>query len=336
MFKSSSVSWFLIAASIATALMAVTTGCVPEVPGGSSGDAGKDSGKPIDAKFVGTPPGNTSTDAPVNPVTTPDVAPAEHPPTVVDARAEVIDAGAERIDLGAAVVDAGREIRDVGGEVADVGPDVVDAGSDVVDAGPDVVDVGPEVVEPGDARVDTGTVVSDVGPEIAPPPINRAPHAGEIVIDEMLVNPAGTDIGREWIEVRSLATVALSLAELHVADRLSDVAVAAGVLAPDEVLLLGQSLDPTKNGGAPVAVIYGTTVSLNNDGDTISLCWGACETGVVLDRYTYGTLGTPYDGHALILSPSPDPARKGCPAQDPFGTAESYGTPGRPNPMCAP
>jgi hypothetical protein len=324
MFKSASVSWFLIAAAVATALMALATGCLPEVPGGSSRDAGKESAKPADAKFPETVlPGSPSIDAPLNPAPNLDVAPAEHAPLAVDGGAEVIDAGAERIDMGTAAVDAGPEIREVGREMVDVAP-VIDAAPDVVDVARELVaDVGPELVD------------SSL-PETPPPPINRAPRAGEIVIDEMLVNPAGTDIGREWIELRSLAPVPLNLAELHVADRLSDVAVAGGVLAPGEVLLLGQSLDPAKNGGAPIAVIYGTTVSLNNDGDTISLCWGACETGVVLDRYTYGALGTPYDGHALILSPSADPTRKGCPAQDPFGTGESFGTPGRANPACPP
>ncbi|HET6281061.1 MAG TPA: lamin tail domain-containing protein [Polyangia bacterium] len=378
MFKSVSVSWLLILASVATALMAVATGCLPEVPGGASSDALKEAPRPIDTSAAEAPAAavNVPTDAAVDasqepatatppagllpPAPSPDAAPAERAPAAADGAAELVDAVTERIDTGAAVIDVRPDVVAAGPEVVDAGPEAVDVGPEVVDTGPEAVDVRPEVVDTGAGRVDMGTTVADSGPEIvdvaasetagadmsapcpcpihdaAPPPGNREPLPGEIVINEMLVNPAGTDIGREWIEVRNLATVPLNLAQLHVADLLTDVAVSAGVLAPGDVLLLGQSLDATKNGGAPIAVTYGTTVSLNNDGDTISLCWGACATGVVLDRYTYGTLGTAYDGHALILSPSPDPARKGCPAQDSFGTGGSYGTPGRPNPLCPP
>ena len=52
-----------------------------------------------------------------------------------------------------------------------------------------------------------------------------APRAGEIVIDEVLVNPAGDDLGREWIEIASLAAEPLDLSQLHLATASTDVAV---------------------------------------------------------------------------------------------------------------
>ena len=95
-----------------------------------------------------------------------------------------------------------------------------------------------------------------------------SPAAGDLVIDELLINPAGTDTNREWIEIANVSSVTLDLHQLHVADTTSDVVVDAGVLAPGGLLVLGQSLDPTKNGGAPIAVSFGNVVSLNNGGDS--------------------------------------------------------------------
>src|SRR6185295_11923258 len=49
--------------------------------------------------------------------------------------------------------------------------------------------------------------------------------AGEVVIDELLVNPAGTDTNREWIELANLTALPFDLRGLHVADSAKDVAV---------------------------------------------------------------------------------------------------------------
>ena len=148
------------------------------------------------------------------------------------------------------------------------------------------------------------------------------------------MNPAGTDTSREWIEIANRTALALDLRELHVADASKDVAVDAGLLAPQGILVLGQSLDPAKNGGAPVAVAYGSAIPLNNDGDSIAICLGPCASGQVLSRVAWDKdLGAGYDGHAAIVTPD---AGALCPAQDAFGDAGSFGTPGTPNPPCPP
>jgi len=158
------------------------------------------------------------------------------------------------------------------------------------------------------------------------------PAARDLVIDELLINPAGTDTNREWIEVANLSTLTLDLHQLHVADAASDVAVDAGLLAPGGLLVLGQSLDPTKNGGAPVAFSFGNVISLNNGGDSVSLCLGPCATGVVLDQVVWtADLGAAFDGHAAIVGVAPGLF---CPADQPFGDAASFGSPGEANPPC--
>jgi hypothetical protein len=159
----------------------------------------------------------------------------------------------------------------------------------------------------------------------------RVPRPGEVAVDELLVNPTGDDLGREWIEIASRASEPLDLSQLHLATASTDVAATAGIIAPGALLLLGQSTDPAKNGGAPVAVTYGTKLILPNANGQLSLCLGACASGVVIDTVSWGTLTDDQTGHALIV----DPATKGiCVAWAPFGTAGSFGTPGAPNPSC--
>ena len=111
----------------------------------------------------------------------------------------------------------------------------------------------------------------------------RVPGPGEVAIDELLVNPTGDDLGREWIEIASRASEPLDLSQLHLATASTDVPAPAGTIAPGALLLLGQSADPAKNGGAPVAVAYGTKLILLNANGQLSICLGACASGIVID-----------------------------------------------------
>ena len=99
----------------------------------------------------------------------------------------------------------------------------------------------------------------------------RAPRPGEVAIDELLVNPTGDDLGREWIELANRASEPLDLSQLHLATASTDVAAAAGTIGPGALLLLGQSSDPTKNGGAPVAVAYNAKLILINANGQLSI-----------------------------------------------------------------
>ncbi len=174
-----------------------------------------------------------------------------------------------------------------------------------------------------------------------------SPGPGDVAMVELLINPTGTDTGREWIEIVNRCAHAVSLANLHVADAANDATVdfagtasmpapPAPLLAPGARAILIQSGDATKNGGIMFAAdtsggTFGTLVSLNNDADTISICVGACATGILVDRVSWdASLGAGYDGHALVI----DETGRRCPAALPFGTAGSFGTPFAPNPSC--
>jgi hypothetical protein len=194
-------------------------------------------------------------------------------------------------------------------------------------------DTKPDVTKPETNADLGGDGTFDAADTAAPDGIAATlPAPGDLVIDELLINPAGTDTNREWIEIANLLPVALDLHQLHVADATSDVAVDAGVLAPRGLLVLGQSLDPTKNGGAPIALSFGNVISLNNGGDSISLCLGPCASGILLDQVVWtADLGTAYDGHAATVGTTPGLF---CPADQPFGDAGSFGSPGAPDPPC--
>ena len=159
----------------------------------------------------------------------------------------------------------------------------------------------------------------------------RAPRPGEVAIDELLVNPTGDNLGREWIELANRSSEPLDLSQLHLATASTDVAAAAGTIGGGALLVLGQSTDPTKNGGAPVAVAYNSRLILSNANGQLSLCLGPCASGVVIDAVSWGALSDDQTGHALIVDPV---TRDLCPAFTSFGTAGSFGTPGAPNPPC--
>jgi hypothetical protein len=167
------------------------------------------------------------------------------------------------------------------------------------------------------------------------------PGLRDLVIVELLINPAGTDTGREWFEVVNRTAHPVSLIGLHVSDAANDAALDLGPngtdsLAAGAVAVFIQSSDPTKNGGIALGgttpgASFGTLVSLNNDADTISLCLGACATGTLIDRVAWdASLGSGYDGIALVI----DDSMRRCPATLPFGDAGSFGTPGAANASC--
>jgi hypothetical protein len=179
-------------------------------------------------------------------------------------------------------------------------------------------------------RLDATADATHAGAEVAP--AAPAPERGQVVIDEVLVDPAGTDLGREWIEIASLADHAVDLRGLHLSDGTTDVPVDGGLLPARGRLVLGQSSDPARNGGAPVAAAYGTRLMLNNAGDVVQLCLGACAGGDVLDVLAWdASLGAAYAGRALVVDPG---SRAICPASEPFGNGGSLGSPGLPNPPC--
>jgi Lamin Tail Domain len=252
----------------------------------------------------------------------------------------VVDAGGDRPTSTSTIVEAGGVPRVDSGPRGDTRPPPGDA----VGA-PEVSDVAREIHLADTGRAEGAGEVPDRAASSDRAAAGRLPVAGDLKIDELLINPAGADTSREWIEVVNRAGIALDLSRLVVADAASEVALDAGVLEPDAILVLGQSLDPSRNGGAPIGFSFGNTISLNNPGDSIRLCLGPCSDGLVIDQVTWtADLGPAYDGHAAMVGDgngngNGDGNGSGdgggfCPADQPFGSAGSFGSPGLDNPPC--
>jgi hypothetical protein len=309
-------------------LVAVGLGaCAPAIPGGGAPPEeappardGGTGGSPA----VGAPRGSAGTPAPGGPLT----------PSRSDAAVSAATDAAGDLSRGDAAGDVSRG--DAAGDVSRG-----DAAGDV--SRPDTAltlprpDAGAEVSR-GDATHDVGaadapSVITDVAPRDTASeatPGARPPRAGEVVIDEVLVDPASNDLGHEWLEIVNVTGDTLDLATLHLSDDVTDAAVDGGLLSPGQRLVLGQSVDRAHNGDAPVDLAYGTRLSLNNGADRIALCLGACADGLELDVFAWTVAwGDAYVGHAIVLS-----AGATCAAQDAYGTGGNFGTPGRPNPPC--
>jgi hypothetical protein len=204
-------------------------------------------------------------------------------------------------------------------------------------AGPDAgasLDAAPPRPADHDARPEGSIEAArEAGRADAPPqgPAARVPGAGEIVIDELLVDPAGNDLGHEWIEIANVASEPLDLGGLRVADETTEAAVDAGVLPAGGLLVLGQSIDRAHNGDAPVDLAYGTRLTLNNGADRVEICLGPCGGGVVLDAVGWSAAwGDTYVGHAVVV----ERGGRACPAAEAYGAGGNFGTPGRANPPC--
>ncbi len=190
---------------------------------------------------------------------------------------------------------------------------------------PAIADAG--VSQPDTTPASQPIVVPPTQP-VAPMPI--APMPGDLRITEIMVNPAGQDAGFEWFEILNTTEQILDLTSLVIADNARESAVAVAVISPGESLVFGQRLLAAGE-GVVANVAYGTGVSFNNDGDSLSLCVGPCATGTVLTRATWGNLGTRFDGHAVQFSAAGAPE---CPAEPAIATG-GFGTPGQVNPVCA-
>lgn len=92
----------------------------------------------------------------------------------------------------------------------------------------------------------------------------RAVEPGELVINELLVDPSGTDRYKMWIELAVASSAAVDLNGLSIVALSNDVSradlsatIAAGACvaaAPGELVVIAQSLDPLQNGGVSPTV----------------------------------------------------------------------------------
>ncbi len=170
------------------------------------------------------------------------------------------------------------------------------------------------------------------------------PAAGQLVIDEFMANPSGTDGTKEWFEITNTGAAAFDLNGLTL---VGGTATTGNAITANECKsvaaggygLFARTSDPAANGGLP-AVDATFSFVINNTNFALSVLDGAA----VLDKIAW-TTPTQVDGVALQLQPttidstSNDNANvsnttnycKASAGQN-YGTvATNYGTPGAVN-----
>ena len=167
----------------------------------------------------------------------------------------------------------------------------------------------------------------------------RLPNVGEVIINEILYDPANglSDARAEWFEVLNVADSAISLDGCTIADAGSDAPVNGVFLQPGSRALFARSDDPAENGNLIPDGLF--TFSLNNDGDDLTL---SCN-GLEIDRVSYGARND-FPEHtqgSIQLNPanqdadSNDSGLSWCAAdQVYFNNPQHFGTPGAPNTAC--
>ncbi len=164
------------------------------------------------------------------------------------------------------------------------------------------------------------------------------PGAGEVFFTEFMANSqSGTDDG-EWVELYNIASVPLDLGGCVLKDNGTNTHTILGTLVvqPGDFVVLGKSLDPLKNWGAPVDYVY-TNYFLGNSGDALIL---ECD-GTIIDQVEYTSamisLGVSTQLSTLHFDDvENDEAANWCLSKADFGTDGKKGTPGSDNWDCVP
>ena len=242
---------------------------------------------------------------------------------------------------GERLLDGVRWHRSAAGKALQVDPDFLDAAAN------DDERVFCDAVAPYGAG-DRGTPGADNGQCVVLPPPGMCeqqgltrpivhPAAGQLVITELMVNPAGTDADEEWFEVKNTGATAFDLNGLGV-DRVGDSARPALVVSAScrsvpagGHAVLARSADPARNGGLPR--VDATYPLSSGDAGNLQLLDGE----VVLDAVTWTDAPA---GAAAQLDPSftstsgNDVEAHFCAATAPYGAGANLGTPGAANRAC--
>lgn len=253
------------------------------------------------------------------------------------------------IVAGSTVIDAVRWTRSTGGKSLQLAPGRIDATanddeSNFCDAalpyGP--VSGAPDLGTPGAAN---SPCASLPGPGMCDDGLGiRAivrPVPGQLVISEVLANPANvpmgsTDAQREWFEVANLGGIAFDLNELAVGRIGTAGAPVQSArclsVAPRGFAVLARSADPAANSMLPDVIATFRFGLVDTNGD-IQISDGA----TVLDSVRWTSVAS---GVSRQLDPAHmtavgnDDASHFCASTAPYGDLTNKGTPGAPNAPC--
>jgi hypothetical protein len=162
----------------------------------------------------------------------------------------------------------------------------------------------------------------------------------EVLVTELLVDPYGSDVGQEWIELYNPGGSDVSLEgwELRDCGEQTFKLVGADLIVPaGGFLVLGAGDNPATNGDAPVDHAFGTAFYLPNTVGSVLLYDGPAWQGVLVDQMRYSRFD-PWD--ALVAGKSMerktalaygDDAKNWQPGSGTYGSSENEGSPGAAN-----
>lgn len=171
------------------------------------------------------------------------------------------------------------------------------------------------------------------------------PQTGGVVVTEFMKDPSAVaDTRGEWIELYNTLPWRVNIEGWILADDAGTQTVLSNGgqglrLAPGQYFVLGNSADPTQNGGVPVQFAYSGFV-LGNGADQIVL---QKPNGLVVDRVAYddGVAWPDLAGHSISLNRSlrdafsNDDGAQWCPSSTLWNAASTdTGTPGFENDVC--
>lgn len=171
---------------------------------------------------------------------------------------------------------------------------------------------------------------------------NPPPSAGDLVITEIMANPASPiyDDDGEWFEILNVSGQDLDIQGLTARDQgTNSFTLPTGapiILAAGDYFVMGRNGDPALNGGVTLDYQYSSQMQLANSDDEIILEVG----GVLIDEVAYDDLTFPLaSGASMSLDPGlltatdNDLAASWCEATTQYAT-DNLGTPGAANDAC--
>jgi DNA/RNA endonuclease G (NUC1) len=184
---------------------------------------------------------------------------------------------------------------------------------------------------------DKGTpgAINDGGTPPPPPP--PPPGTGNVVINEILPNPAVVlDADGEWFEVINRGTTPVDLAGWTIASQgdASHVIASSVVIPAGGLAVLGRNGNTATNGGVTIQYVYAgaTTLNIANGSDWLALRDG---TGATVDSVVWTS--TPNGSSRALIDPASDNVNMNGSAwltcSAPFGAGDQ-GTPGTANSGC--
>lgn len=215
------------------------------------------------------------------------------------------------------------------------------------------IQVPPDAVQVGHAYRIRARMKDDSGrwshwsqPVQFTPKLDKVNQQGDVIITEYFADTSGPDDGKEWIELFNTTGQPINLTGWTLLDNENDShtfsPTGGNVTIPSKgYLVLGQSLFPQTNGGAPVQYSYGTSITLGNNADEIILKSGQ----TVIHSVGYGLYvsspnpiissipNSPVQGSAngMALDYCNGPVTPWALQTSSFGTLGNKGTPGAHN-----